>query len=85
VGSGEAVQPLFSEPVPVEEVGETCVWLMRDAGGNVRASLASASVMVDGPTIFVAIRDVSSTPPYRIENRWVQSGLFALSSHDPVH
>lgn len=46
------------------------MWLWRDNGGCSKGALVTASVTVEGPTLFLALKDASASPPYRLENRY---------------
>jgi len=59
----------FSQPIMVEEVGETCVWAWLDTDGVMKGPLISVTVSIEEATMFVIIKVCTSTPPYQIENR----------------
>jgi hypothetical protein len=67
---GSLSSSAFSYPVAIEDVGETCVWLWRDDAGRRKGPMVSIAVTVRDATVFVSLKEVTSKPPYRIENRW---------------
>ena len=74
----------FSHAVPVEEVGETCVWFWRDAEGRHAGPLVSVNVAVQQSMLFVTLRDSTHTPPFSIENRSSWATLLCKQSGVPA-
>ncbi|CAM9638267.1 unnamed protein product [Chrysoparadoxa australica] len=58
--------PLLSQPVMLDEVGQTYLWLHGQGGTRY---LIRASVTIQGCTVFTTLSDAAQYPPYRIENR----------------
>lgn len=62
-----------SLPIPVDEMGESHVWI-RDRDGRKRW-LCSVRKMIRGPTVYIVLTDATLAPPHRIENRSASATL----------
>jgi hypothetical protein len=67
-----------SHPISLDDLGEIYLWLPLQTNSNLKGEdddstqsrlLISATVMLQDNIVVVTLKDASSTPPYRLENR----------------
>jgi hypothetical protein len=78
-----------SRPISLDDIGEIDVWLpiiqtpgLDNTDSSASKLLISASVMLQDSLVVVTLRDISKTPPYRLENRSLTHSLEYRQRHN---